>query len=142
MAVLDTPPEEGFDALTRLAAMVCGTPMAIVSLIDGDRLWFKSVFGLDATTIGSAESFCCETANSRTLLHVLNARRDPRFVNNTLVTGERDGPRRVDRDGDDCDGHAPSADRGVQAVLQRPLSRRRRIVGVDLDEAAGQLNIS
>jgi hypothetical protein len=63
-AVLDTPPEDGFDALTRLAALVCGTPMAVVSLIDGDRLWFKSVFGVGATTIDSVESFCCEAANS------------------------------------------------------------------------------
>lgn len=88
MAVLDTPPEQGFDAITRLAALVCGTPMAIISLIDGDRLWFKSVVGLDATTIASAESFCCEAANSKRLLHVLNARRDFRFAHNPLVTGE------------------------------------------------------
>jgi GAF domain-containing protein len=88
MAVLDSPPEEGFDALTRLAALVCQTPMALVSLIDGDRLWFKSVVGLDTTTAGSAESFCCEAANSKTVLHVLNARRDSRFAHNPLVTGE------------------------------------------------------
>ena len=88
MAVLDSPPEEGFDALTRLAAMVCGTPIAIVSLIDGERLWFKSTFGIDASSIDSAQSFCCEAANSRSLLHVPNARRDPRFVENGLVTGE------------------------------------------------------
>jgi len=88
MAVLDTPPEEGFDALTRLAALVCGTPIAIVSLIDGDRLWFKSAFGVGVDSIDSVESFCCEAARSKTLLHVLNARRDPRFVNNALVTSE------------------------------------------------------
>lgn len=88
MSVLDTPSEEGFDALTRLAARVCGTPIAIVSLIDGERLWFKSVFGIDASSIDSVESFCCEAAHSKSLLHVLNARRDPRFVNNKLVTGE------------------------------------------------------
>ena len=88
MAVLDTPPEEGFDALTRLAANVCSTPIAIVSLIDGDRLWFKSVFGLSATTIDSAQSFCCEAANAKRVLDVPNARRDPRFLANGLVTGE------------------------------------------------------
>jgi GAF domain-containing protein len=88
MAVLDTPPEEGFDALTRLAAMVCGTPIAIVSPIDGDRIWCKSAFGVAVTAIESMASFCCEAANSKSLLHVLNARRDPRFANNPLVTGE------------------------------------------------------
>ena len=88
MAVLDSPPEEGFDALTRLAAMVCGTPIAIVSLIDGERLWFKSTFGIEASSIDSARSFCCEAANSRSVLHIPNARRDPRFLENGLVTGE------------------------------------------------------
>ena len=88
MAVLDTPPEEGFDALTRLAANVCSTPIAIVSLIDGDRLWFKSTFGLAATTIDSAWSFCCEAANSKSVLDVPNARRDPRFIASGLVSGE------------------------------------------------------
>ena len=73
MAVLDSPPEEGFDALTRLAAMVCGTPIAIVSLIDGERLWFKSTFGIEASLIDSARSFCCEAANSRSVLHIPNA---------------------------------------------------------------------
>ena len=88
MAVLDTPPEEGFDALTRLAARVCGTPIAIVSLIDGNRLWFKSVFGVTATSIDSSHSFCCEAANSKRVLDVPNARRDHRFSSNGLVTGE------------------------------------------------------
>ena len=88
MAVLDTAPEEAFDALTRLAANVCSTPIAIVSLIDGERLWFKSTFGLDATTIDSARSFCVEAANSRRLLDVPNARRDLRFHANPLVSSE------------------------------------------------------
>lgn len=88
MAVLDTPPEEGFDALTRLAANVCGTPIAIVSLVDGNRLWFKSVFGVAATQIDSAHSFCCEAANSKRVLDVPNARRDTRFREIALVTGE------------------------------------------------------
>ena len=55
MGILDTPPEEGFDALTRLAAKVCGTPVAVVSLIDGDRLWFKSVYGIGTRTMASTD---------------------------------------------------------------------------------------
>ena len=70
MAVLDTPPEEGFDALARLAAMVCGTPVAVVSLMDGDRLWFKSVHGIGNRTMASSNSFCSEAANSKRLLEV------------------------------------------------------------------------
>ena len=87
LAVLDTPPEEGFDALTRLAAEVCGTPIAIVSLIDGDRLWFKSAYGVEARTIPSENSFCCECANSRAPLQVTSAREDARFSGNGLVAG-------------------------------------------------------
>lgn len=88
MAVLETPPEEAFDALTRLAASVCDTPIAIVSLIDGDRLWFKAVSGLAATSIPSENSFCCEAANSKSLLYVPDARRDARFAGNSLVQGD------------------------------------------------------
>ena len=87
MAVLDTPPEEGFDALARLAAMVCMTPIAVVSLIDGDRLWFKAVHGLGARTMDSANSFCAEAANSKRLLEVPDPRVDPRFASNPVVVG-------------------------------------------------------
>ena len=88
MAVLDTPPEAGFDALTRLAANVCQTPVAVVSLIDGDRVWFKSVQGLDLTSIDSSRSFACEAANSKRLLEVPDARLDSRFADHALVTSE------------------------------------------------------
>jgi len=87
LSILDTPPEEGFDALTSLAAEVCGAPVAIVSLIDGERLWFKSVHGVEARTIPSEHSFCVECANSREVLQVTNARDDPRFSEIGLVTG-------------------------------------------------------
>ena len=47
--ILDTPPEADFDALTRIAAAICGTPIALVSLLDADRQWFKSRVGLTET---------------------------------------------------------------------------------------------
>ena len=87
IAVLDTPPEKGFDALTRLAASVCNAPIAILSLLDGNRVWFKSVHGIDATQIDIAGSFCSECANSKALLQIANAKADPRFSSNDLVTG-------------------------------------------------------
>ena len=87
MAVLDTPPEEGFDALARLAANVCGTPIALVSLIDQDRVWFKAAHGLDIHEGMHKQSFCCETANSKRVLEVVNASLDPRFSENLVVTG-------------------------------------------------------
>ena len=88
MAVLDTPPEEGFDALTRLAARVCLTPVAVVSLIDGERLWFKSVHGLGTRTMDSSNSFCCEAANTKRLLEVPDPTIDPRFADHPLVIGQ------------------------------------------------------
>jgi GAF domain-containing protein len=88
MAVLDTPPEEGFDAIARLAATVCATPVAVVSLIDGERLWFKSVHGLGMRTMDSSNSFCCEAANSKRLLEVPNPDVDPRFSDHPMVVGE------------------------------------------------------
>lgn len=88
MAILDTPHEEAFDSLTRLAASVCDMPVAIISLIDGDRLWFKAISGLTATAIPSENSFFCQAAKSKTLLNVPDARRDPRFAENELVAGE------------------------------------------------------
>lgn len=87
MAVLDTPPEQGFDALSRLAAEIFATTIACVSLIDGERIWFKSVHGLDVRTIDSRHSLCAEVANTKRLMEVGDARGDPRFAGNVLVTG-------------------------------------------------------
>lgn len=87
MAILDTPPEAGFDALTRLAALVCMTPVAVISLIDGERLWFKSVHGFGERTMDSSNSFCCEAANSARPLEVPDPRLDPRFAAHPIVIG-------------------------------------------------------
>lgn len=88
MAVLDTPPEEGFDALARLAANVCAAPIALVSLIDQDRVWFKAVHGLEIKEGAHKQSFCCETANSKRVLEIVNAQLDLRFSENMLVVAE------------------------------------------------------
>lgn len=88
MAILDTPPEKGFDALARLACKVCVTPIAVVSLIDGDRLWFKSECGLGIHTLASRNSFCLEVANSKRPLEVPDPRADPRFADHPLVLGD------------------------------------------------------
>ena len=87
MAVLDTPPEEGFDALTRLAAHVFDAPIALVSLIDGPRLWFKSAQGMDSRVTDSKHSFCREVADFGQVLQVVSARQDARFANHALVKG-------------------------------------------------------
>ena len=88
MAVLDTPPEEGFDALARLAAKVCMMPVALVSLIDGERLWFKSIHGIGTRTMESSDSFCCEAANSKRVLEVPDPTVDQRFSESPLAVGQ------------------------------------------------------
>ncbi|UYZ57803.1 GAF domain-containing DNA-binding protein [Hymenobacter latericus] len=86
--ILDTSPEEDFDALTRLAAYICGTPISLVSLIDSDRQWFKSSFGLGVSETPRAYSFCQYAMVSDGVYEVENAADDPLFRNNPLVTSD------------------------------------------------------
>ncbi len=87
--VMDTPPEEAFDALTRRAKEVCGVPTAVVSLVDGKRQWFKSRIGLPWAEIPREHSFCSHALLSpHQPLIVPDATADPRFADNPLVTGE------------------------------------------------------
>ncbi|NPU91031.1 MAG: GAF domain-containing protein [Gammaproteobacteria bacterium] len=84
---MDTPPEERFDRLTRLAKTLFGTEMALVSLVDTDRQWFKSRQGLDASETPRDISFCGHAILGSDILEVTDARQDPRFADNPLVVG-------------------------------------------------------
>lgn len=86
-SILDTPPEERFDRITRLAQTLFGTEMALVSLVDADRQWFKSRQGLDASETPRDISFCGHAILGADILEVVDARQDPRFVDNPLVVG-------------------------------------------------------
>jgi diguanylate cyclase (GGDEF)-like protein/PAS domain S-box-containing protein len=85
--LLDTPPEERFDRITRLAAQFFDAPMCLVSLVDEGRQWFKSRYGLAARQTPRSDAFCAHAVVLRDLLVVDDARLDPRFVANPLVTG-------------------------------------------------------
>jgi signal transduction histidine kinase/CheY-like chemotaxis protein len=86
LAILDTPPEPAFDELSALAAYICQTPIALISLVDEDRQWFKSRVGWAASETPREAAFCAHTILEPDLLIVPDACADERFANNPLVT--------------------------------------------------------
>ncbi len=86
-AVLDTPPEQALDDLAALAAHICEAPIALISLVDEDRQWFKSRFGLEVPQTPREFSFCAHALQQTDLLIVPDTMEDARFAKNPLVTG-------------------------------------------------------
>jgi PAS domain S-box-containing protein len=86
--VLDTPPEQDFDDLALTAARICATPIALVSLVDTDRQWFKARVGLATTQTPRDVAFCAHAILQAGVLVVPDALADARFSNNPLVTAE------------------------------------------------------
>lgn len=86
--VLDTVPEEVFDDLTELAARICNAPIALISLVDEDRQWFKSRVGMTPQETSRDVSFCAHAIRGEGLFIVPDATQDSRFARNPLVTSD------------------------------------------------------
>jgi hypothetical protein len=86
--VLDTVPEEVFDDLTELAARICEAPIALISLIDEDRQWFKAKVGVTLNETSRDISFCSHAIKQHDLFIIPDATQDERFANNPLVTSD------------------------------------------------------
>jgi two-component system, cell cycle sensor histidine kinase and response regulator CckA len=86
--ILDTVPEEVFDDLTELAARICEAPIALISLIDEDRQWFKSKVGVTINETSRDISFCAHAIKQTDLFIIPDATQDLRFANNPLVISD------------------------------------------------------
>jgi len=87
--ILDSLPERSYDGFTKLAAAICDTPIALISLIDESRQWFKANVGLDAAETPREQAFCAHTIlDPGTVMVVNDATHDERFLGNPLVTGD------------------------------------------------------
>jgi phosphoribosyl 1,2-cyclic phosphodiesterase/FixJ family two-component response regulator len=90
LKLLDTEPEERFDRYTRIAAALFDVPVALVTLVDEDRQWFKSCIGTDECETSREVSFCAHALKQHEVMVVPDALADPRFADNPIVVG---GPR-------------------------------------------------
>jgi len=88
LQLLDTPPEERFDRITRLACRLLDVPVSLLALVDADRQWFKSRVGIALTETSRATSFCTHTIQHAEGLLLEDVRDDPRFAANPFVLGE------------------------------------------------------
>ncbi len=86
--ILDTPPEERFQTIVELARVLFDTPISTITMVDADRQWFKAKAGVSRAEDPREHSFCSHTVEVGSVFVVPDARVDPRFEHNPLVTGE------------------------------------------------------
>ncbi|MEA5138363.1 PAS domain S-box protein [Arcicella rigui] len=87
LRILDTPPEQDFDDIVTLASQITGASIALVSLMDTDRQWFKAKIGIDFCEVSKNDSFCQYLVREEKTINVVDATQDERFSNNPFVVG-------------------------------------------------------
>lgn len=87
LAILDTEPEDSYDRLVALASQVCEAPIALVSLVDAKRLWFKSRIGLNVCEVDRDDGFCSFAILTPEVMVVPDMQKDPRLADHPLVAG-------------------------------------------------------
>ncbi|WP_323141044.1 GAF domain-containing protein [Massilia phyllosphaerae] len=87
LLILDTPPEQRFDKIVQFAATEFDVPIAMISLVDADRLWLKARTGVEICETGRDTSMCAHAILRPDIMVVPNTLEDPRFADNPLVTG-------------------------------------------------------
>jgi PAS domain S-box-containing protein len=139
--VLDTAPDEAFDRLTQLAAQLFDAPIALVSLVDAERQWFKSRVGLDASETPRELAFCAHTLQmgAGSVMVVEDAARDARFAHNPLVTGDPNirfyaGAVLVTPDGHNLGTLCVIDDKVRPAPCEADLARLRTLAHIVVDE--------
>lgn len=139
--LLDSASEPAYDAIVQLACLLCDVPIALVSLIDSDRQWFKARAGLDVTETPRSIAFCDHAIRMPdALMEVEDARLDPRFSENPLVTGDPGIRFYAGRPLVDAAGHALGTvcvidrnPRRLTATQQAALSHLAEILGALMD---------
>ncbi|MQB02180.1 MAG: GAF domain-containing protein [Actinobacteria bacterium] len=86
--ILDTPRDGAFDRVTKLASLIFDVPISTVTIVDSDRIWFKSAQGIDAEQIDRDPGLCASAILSDEPWIIEDARQDPRSLSNPLVLGE------------------------------------------------------
>ncbi len=160
LGVLDTLPEAAFDTITATAAQLCGVPVALISLVDAQRQWFKSNLGLAGTGETPRDvAFCDHAIRNDALFEVPDATRDPRFSGNPLVTGEPDirfyagapivmpGGERIgtvcviDRVSHQLDEHQRAMLTHLAAIVAAMLTQRRQLLATTSQLAESELRV-